>query len=154
MPERLKNATMKLAAPANLWAKIAVTGFAGLGISLNSAFAEKNDCEGVMVEVTEARKQQYAPLVASAMNGRVKPSQMTFSAILESGNWSAAYVSTPAADDGMMFFQTVNGKKRFREVWGGWAEPSERPELVAWAEKLGAPVDMARCFAKTVTGGE
>ena len=88
------------------------------------------------------------------MDSKVKPSQLQFSTIMESGNWSAAYISTPVADDGVMFFQTVSGRKHFRDVWGGGADPSERPELVAWARKLGAPADLAKCFAETVTGDE
>jgi hypothetical protein len=132
-------------------AEIAVIALTGLGITLSSAFAAKHDCDGVKVEVTKARKHEYAPLVASAMDSRVKSAQVEFSTIMESGNWSAAYVSTPVSDDGVMFFQTVNGKKQFRDVWGGYAEPSEKPELVSWAKKLGAPQDLARCFAETVT---
>jgi hypothetical protein len=132
-------------------AEIAVIALTGLGITLTSVFAAKHDCDGVKVEVTTARKQEYAPLVASAMENKVKPAQVEFSTIMESGNWSAAYVSTPVSDDGVMFFQTVNGKKHFREVWGGYADPSEKPELVSWAKKLGAPQDLAKCFAETVT---
>jgi hypothetical protein len=132
-------------------AKFLMISLAGLGIALTPAFAAKNDCDGVKVEVTLARKQEYAPLIASAMDNRVKSAQVEFSTIMESGNWSAAYISTPVADDGVMFFQTVNGKKHFRDVWGGWADPSEKPELVTWAEKLGAPKELAKCFAETVT---
>ncbi len=132
-------------------AKLVTISLTGLGITLTSAFAAKHDCGGVKVEVTTARKQEYAPLVASAMENKVKSAQVEFSTIMESGDWSAAYVSTPVSDDGMMFFQTVNGKKHFREVWGGYADPSEKPELVSWAEKLGAPQDLAKCFAETVT---
>jgi hypothetical protein len=43
------------------------------------------------------------------------------------------------------------GKKQFRDVWGGYAEPSEKPELVSWAKKLGAPQNPANCFAEAVT---
>jgi hypothetical protein len=132
-------------------AKFLMISLAGLGIALTPAFAAKNDCDGVKVEVTQARKQEYAPLIATAMDNRVKSAQVEFSTIMESGNWSAAYISTPVADDGVMFFQTVNGKKHFRDVWGGWADPSEKPELVTWAEKLGAPKELAKCFAETVT---
>ena len=131
--------------------EIVMIGLAGLGMTMTSGFAANKACDGVKVEVTEARKIEYAPLVAAAMGSKVKPAQVTFSAIMESGNWSAAYVSTPAADDGMMFFQTVNEKKHFRDVWGGYAEPSEKPELVSWAKKLGAPQGLADCFAETVT---
>ena len=116
-----------------------------------AALAATNVCDGIKVDVTTARKQEYAPLVAAAMDNKVKPAQVKFEAILESGNWSAASISTPVADDGMMFFQTVNRKKRFRDVWGGVADPSEKPELVSWAKKLGAPEALARCFAQTVT---
>lgn len=132
-------------------AKTAMICLAGLGMTMTSAFAANNTCEGVKVEVTKARKQEYAPLVVSALNNKFKPSQAKFITIMESGNWSAAYVSTPVSDDGVMFFQTVNGKKQFRDVWGGYADPSEKPELVSWAKKLGAPQALADCFAETVT---
>ncbi|WP_163268856.1 hypothetical protein [Chelativorans alearense] len=140
--------------PIHRHAEIVMIALTGLGITLTSAFAANSACHGVKVEMTKARKAEYAPLVASVMESEVKPAQVTFSTIMESGNWSAAYVSTPVSDDGVMFFQTVAGKKRFRDVWGGWADPSERPELVAWAKKLGAPTDLARCFAETVTEDE
>ncbi|MGH6862150.1 MAG: hypothetical protein ACRECY_18015 [Phyllobacterium sp.] len=129
---------------------IALIGLTGLGLA--SAGAANNACAGVKVEVTKARKQEYAPLVASAMDNKIKSSQVKFSTIMESGSWSAAYISTPVSDDGMMFFQTVNGKKQFRDVWGGYADPSEKPDLVSWAKKLGAPQALAACFAETVTG--
>jgi hypothetical protein len=132
-------------------AKTVVIGLAGLAMTLTSAFAADSACDGVTLELTKARKQAYAPLVAAAMDHKVKPAQVEFLAILESGDWSAAYVSIPIADDGVMFFQAVNGKKQFRDVWGGFAEPSEKPQLVSWAKKLGAPEKLARCFAETVT---
>lgn len=132
-------------------AKIVVFGVMGLGMTLTCALAASNACDGVKVEMTTARKQEYAALVAAAMENKVKPAQVKFEAILESGDWSAAYASTPAADDGMMFFQKVNGKKKFRDVWGGYAEPSEKPDLIAWAKKLGVPANLATCFAQTVT---
>jgi hypothetical protein len=131
--------------------EIVMIGLMGLGMTLTSAFAANDACDGVKVEVTKARKQEYAPLVAAAMDNKFKPARAKFFTIMESGNWSAAYVSTPMSDDGVMFFQTVNGKKQFRDVWGGYADPSEKPELVSWAKKLGAPQDLATCFAETVT---
>lgn len=129
---------------------LVMIGTAGLGMTLAPA-AANNACDGVRVEVTKARKQEYAPLVAAAMENKVKLAQVEFDSIMESGDWSAVYISTPVADDGVMFFQTVNGKKRFRDVWGGYADPSEQSELESWAMKLGAPQDLAKCFARTVT---
>ncbi|MCO4319607.1 hypothetical protein M8997_020680 [Phyllobacterium sp. 21LDTY02-6] len=125
-------------------------GLAWLGATLPAALAATNDCAGVRLDLTKARKQAYAPLVAAAVGNKVKPAKVEFNAILESGDWSAAYVSTPIADDGMMFFQTVNSKKQFRDVWGGFADESDRPDLIKWARKLGAPDKLARCFAQVV----
>ncbi|NTG30069.1 hypothetical protein G6L33_22865 [Agrobacterium rhizogenes] len=121
-------------------------------LSVGAAVATDR-CQDIKVAITDLRKQEYGALVASAMETKIKASQVRFYSILESGVWSAAYVSTPASDDGVMFFETVNGKKRFRDVWGGWADPSEIPELIAWAKKLGVSKDIASCFAKLVTGG-
>ncbi|MCR6727441.1 MULTISPECIES: hypothetical protein [Agrobacterium] len=132
-------------------AKILAVSFVCLGLMVPSASAATKDCDGVELELTKVRKQDYAAVVASAVDHKVKPVQVEFNAILESDDWAAAYVSTPIADDGMMFFQTVNGKKQFRDVWAGYADDSDRPDLIKWARKLGAPEKLARCFAQIVT---
>lgn len=132
-------------------AKIVAFSLSWLGLMVPSALAATKVCDGVKLELTTVRKQEYAPLVASAVDNKVKPSQVEFNALLESGTWSAAYVSIPIPDDGMMFFQTVNGKKQYRDVWAGYADDSDRPDLISWAKKLGAPEPLARCFAQVVT---
>lgn len=111
-------------------------------------------CAGVDTNLTDPVKREYAAMVAKAVGKGVKPSQVKLSRVMQSGNWSAVYASTPQTDDGMLFFETVDGRKQFKDVWGGWADPSERPELVAWAKKLGAPDRLAKCFARTVTGND
>lgn len=108
-------------------------------------------CSGVEQQLNDAGKREYSQLVAKSLNVKVKPSQVEIEKFLESGSWSAVYASTPASDDGVLFFQASNGTRQFKDVWGGWADASERPELVKWARKLGAPDDMARCFAAMVT---
>jgi hypothetical protein len=113
-----------------------------------------NSCVDVSVEITEARKHEYAPLVVKAIGGKAKASQVKFHSVLESGPWSAVYIGTPATDDAVLFFESINGRTQFKELWGGWADPSERPELIKWAKDLGAPDKLARCFAETVTGEE
>ena len=129
-------------------------GCAGLGlVAMSSAFGTTDNCDGVSVAATKERRQEYAQLVVSAISSKVKPAEVKFHGIMESGPWSAAYVSTPVADDGVLFFQRIGDERRFREAWGGWADPSERPELIAWAIALGAPHDLAKCFADTVTSG-
>lgn len=41
-------------------AKIVMVGLAGLGMALTPALAANSACDGVKVEVTKARKQEYA----------------------------------------------------------------------------------------------
>lgn len=136
------------------YARIALASLTGLTTVPVPTFAANSACHGVKVEITKAREEAYGPVIVAAMESKIKPAQVKFYSILESGIWSAAYISTPVTDDGVIFFQTVDGKKHFRDVWGGWADPSENSGLVAWAQKLGAPTDLAKCFAETVTGNE
>jgi hypothetical protein len=109
-------------------------------------------CAGVDTRLSPSRAQEFTGPVAAAAGERVKPSQVKIVKFLTSGSWSAVYASTPAADDGYFFFQQVDGKKQFRDVWGGMAQPSERPDLIAWAKKIGAPESLAACFADTAIG--
>lgn len=43
----------------------------------------------------------------------------------------------------------------FHDVWGGYATPSDKPDIVHWVKKLSSsvPDDFAECFAETVTAG-
>lgn len=107
-------------------------------------------CAGVDTDLTDARKAEYAALVAKSLNAKVKPSAVGVSRYMGSGAWSAVYASTPVADDGVLFFEVADGKKQFKDVWGGVADPSERQDLIKWAKDLGAPVNLAKCFAHVV----
>lgn len=111
-------------------------------------------CTGVTTDLTAEREQDYAGLIAKSISAfldpseePLRPSDVDIYNILEIGNWSAVYGDMPTADTAMFFFEDVNGDKQFKDVWGGWADPSDRPELVAWAEALGAPEELATCFA-------
>ena len=55
------------------------------------------------------------------------------------------------SEDGFFFFKETRGRKQFKEVWGGWADPSEKSELIKWAAKLGVPTGLAACFADVAT---
>lgn len=107
-------------------------------------------CEGVDTALTEARKHEYKKLVSAATDGKAAPASVSVSAFMKSGDWSAVYASTEVSDDGVFFFRDAGGSRQFKDVWGGVADESERGELVAWAEKLGAPGNLARCFADAV----
>jgi len=128
-----------------------VSGFALVyaAIVCCAAYAAQ-PCDGVDTDISPAREQEYAGLVAKAVTAKIKPSTVKFHNFMASGDWSAVYVSTPVGDDGVFFFQNVNGQKQFKEVWGGWADPAEKPDLTKWARKLGAPQNLAACFADVV----
>jgi len=115
---------------------------------ISSAAMAQEACVSLDNALTFVRAQEYAPLIAKAAEG-TKPEQVEFMSFAESGNWSVVYAATPVADPGYFFFEKVGGKTQFKDVWGGMADASEQPELVKWAETLGAPTELANCFAET-----
>ena len=124
---------------------------AGWGLPAMNAEAADHACVGVDTSLTDARKREYASLVAGSVTIKVNPSTVDFQNFMTAGAWSAVYVSMPNAEPGFFFFEIVDGRKRFKDVWGGFAVPEDRPELIKWATALGAPATLAGCFAHTVT---
>lgn len=124
-------------------------GAAVLSLMLVSSVAiAQDDCASLNTGITLVQVQEYAPLIADAVG--TTPEEVEFLSITQSGNWSAVYAATPVADPGYFFFENVDGEKQFKDVWGGIASASEREEVVAFAEDLGAPDDLAACFADQV----
>lgn len=120
------------------------------------AYADE-PCTSVTIDLTAEREQDYAGLIAKSISALLdpseeplRPSDVDIYNILEIGNWSAVYGDMPTADTAMFFFEEVNGEKQFKDVWGGRADPSDRAELVAWAEALGAPDELATCFTQVI----
>lgn len=107
-------------------------------------------CQGVDQRLTSRRKAEYSRLVSAALGEKLRASDVEVLRFIGLGNWSAVYVSTPVTEDGMLFFQTVNGRKVFRDVWGGMVGPDDRSPVAAWARRLGAPERLARCFSVLV----
>ncbi|MEO9341021.1 hypothetical protein ABFT80_26865 [Mesorhizobium sp. SB112] len=114
------------------------------------ASATSGACKGIDTTLTEARKHDYAALVANSVTVKIKPSSVNFQNFMTSAAWSAVYASTPETEPGVFFFEAVGGQKRFKDVWGGFAVEEDRPELIAWAKALGAPENLAKCFAHAV----
>lgn len=116
-------------------------------------------CASVDTDLTDLRAGEYADLIASSFSEDLEPSErflpsdVEIYAFLESGDWSAVNAAIPTADIAMLFFEKVGNEKQFRDAWGGMAESSERPELIDWAEALGAPQDLATCFADQMISG-
>ena len=113
----------------------------------------QESCAELDTALTVVRAQEFAPLVAQAAEG-TKPEQVEFMDFATSGDWSFVHAATPVADPGFFFFQKVGGKHQFKDVWGGIALASERPEVVSWADALGAPANLTACFADSAVGDE
>lgn len=116
------------------------------------ATATVDPCAGVDKPLSDDGRQEYAQHVATVVGKGVQPEQVDIHKHMQSGNWSAVHVSTPETDDGVLFFETANGQRQFKEAWGGAADPSDKEELATWAKEQGAPEALARCFAHTVAG--
>ena len=114
----------------------------------SSAAIAQEACVEIDTDLTAPRAQLYAPLIATAAEGSTAE-KVAFIFFAESGSWSVVSAYTPASEQGYFFFETASGAPQFKDVWGGVAEVSEQPELVKWAETLGAPADLAACFAET-----
>ena len=125
--------------------------FSGSGASAVSPKSPQRACNGVDTSLFAARKQEYAELVVKAITVKIKASSVTIHDFMADDAWSAVYASTPVSEDGVFFFQNVGHQKQFKDVWGGWAEPSDTPDLIKWARNLGAPASLAACFAAVVT---
>ncbi|MBN3785939.1 hypothetical protein [Burkholderia sp. Ac-20353] len=109
------------------------------------SFAQK--CDGIDTTLTDARRAEYATLVSKVFGTRVRTQQVEVLRFFGAGNWSAVEAATPVADIGVFFFNESQGRKHFEDVWGGDAEEAEVPMIVKWARKIGAPAQLAQCFA-------
>ncbi|WP_175769807.1 hypothetical protein [Burkholderia cenocepacia] len=119
---------------------------------VNCATVFVQGCDGVDTALTDARRVEYAALVAKALAPTVRAGQVEIRHVFQDGTWSAVEAATPVSDIGVFFFDASGGAKRFKDVWGGLADASERPQLVGWASKLGVPARLAQCFAWFETG--
>lgn len=132
---------------------------AGFAATVGVANATEPSCSGIEVVPSNADKQEYSDLIAAEISADLSPSDRLRSSdvdiysLLESGGWSAVYGSIPTADAGVFLFESANGTREYRDVWGRSAELSERRELIEWAEQLGAQPDLANCLSHLVVEG-
>ena len=133
-------------------AKVAwFAAFIAILIAPSASAGTTASCKTLDNRLTPQRSFEYARLAADAMTAKVRPKDVRILQYIQSGSWSAVYVSTPVSEDGMMFFLSNGKTKQFKGVWGGWATPDDRKELISWAEGIGAPPTLAQCFADSVT---
>ncbi|MEN5247108.1 MULTISPECIES: hypothetical protein [Brucella/Ochrobactrum group] len=121
-----------------------------MALPAGSAFA-KSACDGVTTTLTRQVKSDYRSLIARSLGKKVKPASVNIESFMQYGNWSVVYADVPVADPGYFFFDLSGKSPELKDVWGGMAERSEMPDLVKWAEKLGANKEIAACFADRAT---
>lgn len=112
-------------------------------------------CPGVNQTLSPVRRQTYAALVANSLRTKVDPAAIHVTRFMESGPWSLVWARPPNAEQGVFFFVQSAGVTHFKDVWGGYASPADRADVVHWAHERGAslPDALAACFADAVTGG-
>lgn len=115
-----------------------------------SGFA-KSACDGVATMLTKQQKSDYRSLIAQSLGKKVKPASINIESFMQYGNWSVVHADVPVADPGYFFFDISGKAPKLKDVWGGMAERSEIPDLIKWAETLGANKEIAACFADMAT---
>lgn len=121
-----------------------------LAAQSNAGTGQGDPCDGMDTQLTNARRHEYAELVSGAMEHKVRPGKVEVSSFTGGDAWSVVLASTPIADPGYFFFESVDGRQVFKDVWAGVAEQDEVPGVVQWVEDLGAPESFAKCFGTMI----
>jgi hypothetical protein len=124
-------------------------------ILLSTASTLAATCSGVDQRLTSTRRALYADLIAKSITTPHTAAQIKVTRLMQTGLWSAAWGQAPDTERGIFFFHQQNGKPIFKEVWGGYATPEERPKIAAWPRSQldpSFPQPLADCFALTVAG--
>ncbi len=128
----------------------------GCAVPARSTASADAACASVDTDLTDAREHEYRALIVDSLSADQEDSErlglgdVEVYSFLASGGWSAVYGAVPTADNAVFFFEDVDGAQQFRDVWAGWADPSERNTLIEWARNLGAPESLATCSAHYV----
>jgi hypothetical protein len=117
-----------------------------------SAFAT-TPCAKVSTTLTPAQRKMYARSISSKLTKWRPPAQIKIDKALTLENWTAVWATRQNAEQGIFFYSQEKSGLTFHDVWGGYATPSDKPNIVQWVKKLSSsvPDDFAECFAETVT---
>jgi len=120
-----------------------------LATTLALPLAAAPPCEGVDRKLTEAERNDLAPVFAKEIGVKKTEVQNVF----RIGTWSIFGVETYETDEWFLFYSD-NPKKNHRVTdWGGAATRFEEEEIRAWVKENapGIPSKLAGCFAWWVT---
>jgi hypothetical protein len=132
--------------------RLRYTGMKRIALALAlvvQAVAHATLCNGVDRTLTEERKGQLSPVIASQMN-------IESAEILQSykyAGWYIIYVNTHVSDEAFLFFGGDPLQNKYLTAWGGAAAVFEGPQIKRWVQKnaKGIPAKLASCFAWHVT---
>jgi hypothetical protein len=118
-----------------------------------SAFAA-GPCAGKVTTPTTTQRKMYARSISSNLKGQ-SPSTIKIDKTLTIDNWTAIWASPKDMEQGVFVYSQEKTGLTFHDVWGGYATPSEKPEIVRWVKHLSTsvPDDFANCFAAAITTG-
>ncbi len=112
-------------------------------------------CAGASTTLSAAEKKMYARSIASNLTKWEPPAQIKIDKAISLKNWAAVWATPKNAEQGIFFYSQGKSGLTFHDVWGGFALPSDKPDVVRWVKKLSSsvPDDFAECAAEIITGG-
>lgn len=109
-------------------------------------------CPALLTKATPATRAADAALIRKLAHQNVRASGI--GEVLSDGKWRVIWATPENAENGVYFFRRGAKAWRYVDVWGGVVAPGEKPGVLSWARKLGAPPAIARCFADTAAAEE
>jgi len=96
-----------------------------------SAFAA-GPCANKVKDLITAERKMYARSISSNLSKWQPPSAVKIDKALTIGNWTAIWASPKDLEQGVFIYSQEKTGLSFHDVWGGYATPSEKPEIVRW----------------------
>ncbi len=113
-----------------------------------------NPCAGESTTLSAAEKKMYARSISSNLTKWEPPAQIKIGKAISLKNWTAVWATPKDAEQGVFFYSQEKSGLTFHDVWGGFAVPSDKPDIVRWVKKLSSsvPDNFAECAAETIAG--
>lgn len=119
-----------------------------------SAFAA-DPCAKASTTLPAVERKMYARSISSNLTKWTPPAQIKIDKGLTLAGWTAVWASPKDLEQGIFFYSQEKSGLVFHDVWGGYATPEDKPNIMQWVKKLSpsVPTDFAECIANTITLG-
>lgn len=108
------------------------------------SFSSAMTCDRYVVDPGPEQGMADAALVRRASGHDVSPRSL--GTTLASGEWRVVWAHPDYSEPGIFFFRGPRDYERLVDIWGG--PTSDEAGAYHWALKIGAPRELARCFAQ------